>query len=349
MSRNILIITQKVDEQDDLLGFFVDWIGEFAKHFDRVFVITLAEGKYDLPNNVSVYSLGKERNNSKIARFFNFYKYLFKLVPQSSSIFAHMSPVFVIASWPVTFIYRRKIILWYLHRSVTFRLKVAEKLCYKIVTASKESLKFTSDKIIETGHGININKFRTDRNWGNGQLKILSVGRISKIKNYETLIESARILKDKNIDFGLKIIGQPVMAPDFEYFEHLKLLKEKLNLNDSVQFVGFMPHNKIPDYYKESDVVVGLTPKGGIDKAILEGMASGCITITSNNACKKYFGEYSDKLIFEYNNPENLAEKIKNLTLLSIKEKEEVSNFLFFSVTNHHDLAGLISKISGIF
>ena len=146
MSRNILIITQKVDEQDDLLGFFVDWIGEFAKHFDRVFVITLAEGKYDLPNNVSVYSLGKERNNSKIARFFNFYKYLFKLVPQSSSIFAHMSPVFVIASWPVTFIYRRKIILWYLHRSVTFRLKVAEKLCYKIVTASKTQIEQLKNK-----------------------------------------------------------------------------------------------------------------------------------------------------------------------------------------------------------
>ena len=29
--RNLLIITQKVDQEDDLLGFFVDWIIEFKK------------------------------------------------------------------------------------------------------------------------------------------------------------------------------------------------------------------------------------------------------------------------------------------------------------------------------
>ncbi len=348
MSRNILIITQKVDEQDDLLGFFVDWIGEFAKHFDRVFVITLAEGKYDLLDNVSVYSLGKERNNSKIARFFNFYKYLFKLVPQSSVIFAHMSPVFVIASWPVAVIYRRRIILWYLHRSVTFRLKVAEKLCYKIVTAAKESLKFTSDKILETGHGININKFRTDRSWSEGQLKILSVGRISKIKNYETLLNAVKILKDKGIDFGLKIIGQPVMAPDFEYFEHLKLLKEKLNLGDTVQFLGFVPHNKIYDYYKESNVVVGLTPEGGIDKTILEGMASGCIVLTSNKANQKYFGSYTDELIFNHSDHNDLANKMIALKNNSHEHNKNISCFMVESVSDHHQLENLTSKISSL-
>ena len=110
MPKNLLIITQRVDEQDDLLGFFVDWIREFSLHFEKVFVITLAKGKYQLPNNVFVYSLGKESNNSTIARIYNFYKYLFQLVPKSSNIFAHMSPIFVIASWPITRFYRKKII-----------------------------------------------------------------------------------------------------------------------------------------------------------------------------------------------------------------------------------------------
>lgn len=348
MSRNLLIITQKVDEQDDLLGFFVDWINEFAKHFDKVFVITLAKGAYNLPENVFVYSLGKERNNLKIARFFNFYRYLFKLIPQSSGIFAHMSPIFVLASWPATFIYRRKIILWYLHRSVTFRLKMAEKLCYKIVTAARESLKFKSSKIIETGHGINVGKFQTDRNWTDNRLGILSVGRISKIKNYETLLNAVKILKDKGINFGLKIIGQPVMAPDFEYFESLKLLKEKLNLDDTVRFVGFVPHNKIHDYYKESDVVVGLTPEGGIDKTILEGMASGCITVTSNKVNQRYFGSYRNELVFNYSDSEDLAEKIITLKNSSNEYKKNLSDFMVKSVSTHHHLGDVVNRISSL-
>jgi len=125
MSRNILIITQRIDENDDLLGFFVDWVQKFAKNFDKVFVITLAEGKHKLldkrvqdQDEVKILSLGKERGAWKITQFFRFYYYLLKFVPRSDGIFAHMSPIFVIASWPVAFIFRKRIILWYLHRSI---------------------------------------------------------------------------------------------------------------------------------------------------------------------------------------------------------------------------------------
>ena len=344
--RNLLIITQKVDEQDDLLGFFVDWIRGFATKFDKVFVITLAKGSYDLPENVFIYSLGKERGNSKIIRVSNFYRYLFKLVPQSNGIFAHMSPVFVIASWPVSFVFRKKIILWYLHRSVTFRLKLAEKLCYKIVTATKESLKFHSNKIVETGHGISVEKFRTEKKWNSGRLNILSVGRISKIKNFETLIESAKILKEKGIDFEIKIIGKPVMPRDDEYLKHLELLIKSYELGEMINFVGFIPHNKIVPHYKEADMVVGLTPDGGIDKTILEGMASGCVVLTSNSANKKYFGHYSEKLIFNYGDSDDLADKMMIMNNLTSEEKNKIGRLLVESVSQYHNLENLIEKIS---
>ncbi|MEX2033097.1 MAG: hypothetical protein WD889_00860, partial [Candidatus Colwellbacteria bacterium] len=123
--KNLLIITQKVDESDDLLGFFVDWIREFSKNFGEVFVITLAKGSYELPPNVHVFSLGKEKGGSRISRIFGFYGLLFKTMPKVGGVFAHMSPVFAIASWPLAVIYRKRIVLWYLHRSVTVRLRVA--------------------------------------------------------------------------------------------------------------------------------------------------------------------------------------------------------------------------------
>jgi len=344
--KNLLIITREVNEEDDLLGFFIEWIKEFAKHFDRVFVIALAKGNYRLPENVSVYSLGKERGNSKIAMAFNFYKYLFRLVPKSSGIFAHTSATFVIASWPAALLFRKKIILWYLHRSITMKLKIAEKLCYKIVTAAEDSLVgFKSKKIIETGHGINAEEFKTNRNWTDGKIEILSVGRISKIKDYETLIRAALILKDKNIDFNIKIIGRPIMPSDFPYFEHLKFLNEKLNLDDVVKFIGFVPHNNIADYYKKSDIVIGMTPKGGIDKSLLEAMASGALILTSNEEMGRYLGEYSKELIFDYGKPADLADKLTRVINWSPSEKNKTSDFLLDSVKKFHNLENLIEKI----
>lgn len=343
-----MIISQKVDVEDDLLGFFVGWIKEFAKHFDQVFVITLTKGSYQLPDNVSIYSLGKERGNSKIARFFKFYKYLFKLVPRSDGIFAHMSPIFVVASWPVARIYGKKIILWYLHRSVTMRLKIAEKICYKIVTADRESLGLKSRKVVETGHGINTDKFKTKREWADGKIKILSVGRISKIKDYETLLRAAKILKDNDINFSIEIVGRPIMPPDFQYFYFLKSLKEELNLGDEVSFVGLVPYNKIYDYYKKSDIVVGLTPKGGLDKTILEGMASGCLILTSNEVNRKYLSnsKIPDYIpIFSHKNPPDLAEKIMILNKLSQEIKKTLSNFVVESVSKRHSLDNLINQI----
>ncbi len=346
--KNLLIITQKVDEEDDLLGFFVDWIREFSKHFDRISVITLGKGKYDLPANVQVYSLGKEGGSSKFVRLITFYKLLFKLAPKSDGIFAHMSPVFVVASWPVAFIFRKKIILWYLHRSVTLRLKIAEKLSYKIVTAAKESLRFESKKIVETGHGINIDKFKTERDWTGNKLRILSVGRISKIKNYETLIEAAKILKEKGVDFEVKIIGKPVMSKDDEYLESLTSLISSYQLQNIVNLIGFVPHNKIVEYYKNSDLVVGLTPDGGIDKTILEGMASGCIVFTSNSANKKYLGDFYDKLIFGYRDPISLADKLTVLSELSPENKKSRSDFMVQSVSEHHRLENVIKRIASL-
>src|SRR3989338_7648361 len=56
----LLIITQKVNQEDSVLGFFHSWIREFASRFEEVTVICLEKGVYNLPENVEVFSLGKE-------------------------------------------------------------------------------------------------------------------------------------------------------------------------------------------------------------------------------------------------------------------------------------------------
>ena len=62
----LLIITQKVDRNDPILGFFHRWLEEFAKNCEQVTVICLYKREYNLPGNVKVLSLGKESGGGRI-------------------------------------------------------------------------------------------------------------------------------------------------------------------------------------------------------------------------------------------------------------------------------------------
>ena len=346
--KHLIVITQKVDSNEDLLGFFVSWLREMAHQVERVSVITLKAGNYDLPSNVTVYSLGREYGTSKLTQFFRFYYYLFKVIPASNGIFAHMAPVFVIATWPVAMLFRKRIIFWYLHRAVTLRLRIAEKLCYRIVKALKESLSIASKKIIETGHGIDIEAFSSQRSWNTPERwEIISVGRISPIKNLETLIRAATQLREI-MPLHIRIIGQIGRKEEESYLMSLKNLVRTLNIEDLIEFTGVMPYNKLPDIYRQAHITVNLTPRGGLDKVVLESMAAGCLTLTSNPAFKSDFGQYADQLLFSHGDVADLVSKIQHLVALDNNAKEAISEALRQNA-KRHNIPQVIKRILNLF
>ena len=44
----LLVLTQKVDREDDVLGFFHEWLRRFSAQCEAVEVICLYEGAHDL-------------------------------------------------------------------------------------------------------------------------------------------------------------------------------------------------------------------------------------------------------------------------------------------------------------
>src|SRR5690349_983344 len=92
----LLIITQKVDSKDPILGFFHRWIVEFAKNTTKVSVVCLSKGVFNLPSNVSVYSLGKERGGNRISYTYNFFRYIWTLRHEYDAVFVHMNPIYVL-------------------------------------------------------------------------------------------------------------------------------------------------------------------------------------------------------------------------------------------------------------
>ena len=352
--RKLLIITQKVDRSDPILGFFHRWLEEFAKNVEKLTVICLEKGEYNLPENVKVLSLGKEnlnlgsnpssrslgfdpRKTTKLKYLFNFYRHIWRERKNYDTVFVHMNPEYVILGWASWKILGKKIALWYVHKYVNLKLRFAEKLADKIFTASPESFRLPSRKVEITGHGIDVEKFKIQSAGRRTKLSIITAGRISPVKNLETLIEGFSVLQNSKIDFVVKIAGGPAKKSDNIYFEKLKLTVLQKNLQNSVSFAGPISYSRIQDFYHEGDIFVNLSETGSIDKAVLEAMASGITVITSNEAFKSILPV---KYFLENKTPEALAQKIKELFSESRPNLE-----LREIVIRNHSLESLIKKV----
>lgn len=340
--KRIVVICQKVDEKDDLLGFFVAWLRQFARHFDRVDVIALGVWTHDLPGNVRVFSLGKERGSNAFYRLLRLKWLLFRLMPGASAVFCHMSPIFAIATWPFTYLFRSKLVLWYLHRSVTLRLRLALALCDRVVTADADSLRVKNPKIVAVGHGIDTGRFAVPgRQYDASRpLRIIGVGRLAPIKDFGTLIRALALLKERETLCEVRIVGRAINPEHHAEEACLRTLVTNLKLDKLVTFVGYVPYPEMPSQYAWADVAVGCTPPGGLDKALLESMAAGCIAVTSNKVMRGTLGAHADALLFRHGEPADLAGKIQNLNISAL------SPAMVRAVREHHDLERTIGRIS---
>ncbi len=348
----LLIITQKVDLNDDNLGFFHGWLEKFSEKLDKLYIICLAQGDYDLPSNVSVYSLGKEKGVSKIIQLIRLQKNLAQILPKVDGVFIHMCSIYAIASFPLVKIFNKKMILWHVHKSINWKLKLAERYVDKILTASEQSCRLKNREKIEiVGHGVDVELFKPGYspdgvNWNtaleNKKFKILIAGRIAPIKDHETLIRAVDVLvNQKNIqDIKVNIVGSSLEDYEKEYFEKLKNLIQEKRLESYINFLGSVPHSKMPKYYQESDLVINLTSSGSFDKVLLEAMASGCLVLTCNMV---FANILNDKYLFKKKDFQELTEKIIEL------KKVDKSDTLRKIVIKHHNLDNLIEKIVGHF
>jgi glycosyltransferase involved in cell wall biosynthesis len=278
----LLILTQTVDKNDPILGFFHRWIEEFAKHCEKVTVICLEMGKYRLPENVKVLSLGKEKLEAsprpleafiKIKYIINFYCYIWQERKNYDAVFVHMNQIYVILGALVWRSLGKKVGLWYTHKQVSRTLRLAEKMASVIFSASKESFRLKSEKVCVMGHGIDTDFFSPDHSiirdgsW-------LSVGRLMLTKRHDRAIKEAA--KNGN---DLRIIGS---GPEKD---NLVALARKLG--SQVIFLGSMTHEGLRDEYRRSSVLIHRSETGSLDKVVLEAASCGMVVDSTDQAISK--------------------------------------------------------------
>ncbi len=346
--RHLLILTQAVDRSHPVLGFFHEWIASFAGQLNAVTVIALSVGDVDLPHNVKVISLGKEKGRGRAALLAGFIREISKNIRQCDAVFAHMCPVYAIIAAPFARYFHKPLSLWYVHASVTGELFCAEKLVDKIFTASAASFALRSTKVIVTGHGIDTGFFkpapslRTDSSF-----KIISIGRISPVKKHETLIEAVALLADRR-DIGnieARIIGDVGHPGQLPYLSSLKSLVKKHSLENYVIFLGPLPHHDVAGHYQGSDVAVNCSETDSLDKSVLEAMACGRLVITSNGAFHEMLHKDFPELIFKKGDVSDLAKKIILIAGMDVARRRAMENDMRQIVVRDHDLKRLIGKL----
>ncbi|OGF23818.1 hypothetical protein A3H66_03455 [Candidatus Falkowbacteria bacterium RIFCSPLOWO2_02_FULL_45_21] len=342
----LLILTQKVDINDDLLGFMHGWIAEFAKRCDQVTVVCLEKGMFDLPPNVRVLSLGKETGKSKIKYLINFYKQIWRQRENYEAVLAHMNAEYMVLGGLIWRLLGKKTGLWYVHRQINLKLRLAEKLADVIFTASPESFKLKSAKLKIIGHGINLDKFKDNRDIGSEtNFKIIYVGRISRIKNQQLLIEAINILREKGVvNLKVDFVGRPIYQEDESYRNELINLADKYSLNNYVNFTGSVPNKDIAEVYRRADLSVNLCPTGGLDKAVLESMAMGLPVIVFNKAFAPLLKGSGGLILTDLSAPE-LADKICALSTAPKEELNLIGRSLRKKIVDQYSLSDLVKKI----
>lgn len=153
--------------------------------------------------------------------------------------------------------------------------------CHHIITPSESIRQMLRDYGVEgditsVPTGINLAPYaqaqgaavRRKHGWGDDTV-LITVGRLAKEKNFETVIDAAaRVMTDRD-DVRLVIVGGGLEKDSLEAYAR------KSRFSDRIEFTGTVPYEEVPNYLKAADLFVfaSVTETQGL--VTMEAMAAG--------------------------------------------------------------------------
>ena len=202
------------------------------------------------------------------------------------------------------------------------RQKEAFKNMNKIVAISNRTRKSILDiypeyenKIISINNGFDFNLIRKlsleEVKYKKSKSLIVAVGRLVEQKNFNLLIDVAKILNERMVECEILILG------DGEQREMLDKKIKELNLKKMVKLMGYIK-NPYP-YMREADVFCLTSLAEGFPTVIAESLALDCPFVSTRVAGVDELSGYGKCGIVVENKKESIAN-----ALINIIENEEL-------------------------
>jgi len=142
---------------------------------------------------------------------------------------------------------------------------------------------------------------------------IFSTGKLSKLKRFDLVIKSFYYTQKKLKNAFLIIAGQ---GPELR---NLKKMKEYLEIQGKIFFIGEIPRSFVLKLIQKSDLFLFASKSEGFGKSYVEALALDCPLICSRNETVIEVTDTEGAVIIDFENPQLYAEKI--VEVLQNKEK----------------------------
>jgi glycosyltransferase involved in cell wall biosynthesis len=214
-----------------------------------------------------------------------------------------------------------------------------------MISSDEASYPYDKSKLTLVGQGIDLDLFSPNSVPIDHPPLLLSVGRISPIKDLVTLVEAIRLLRQRGHILRCTLVGN---SPDRgnAYEDEVRKRVRASDLEGTVHFTGPVPNHCLTQWYRQCFAHVNCSPADhSLDKAVLEAMACAKPSLSSTLGFKETMGNWANGLLFQYGNPEDLARKIEGLLRFGAAEREEMGLSLRESVMKRHNLEHLADKV----
>ena len=203
--------------------------------------------------------------------------------------------------------------------------------------AAAQLFQIPIEKIPIIHNGIDLTTFSPNHN-NNNSKEILYVGDLEPWKGVNSLIQAMNLLHELNTDFTLKVVGDGSLRHSLE----------AQTTNSNTEFIGQVPHSKIPQLMNNAYAVVLPSLWEGIPTVGLEAMASGTPFIGSNiGGIPEIVTHETTGLLIPPNNPREIVNALLRLTNPQLRKKlvHNARNL----VTKKHAIPKICEKLEHLY
>lgn len=326
----LLVVAQAVDADDALFGFFTGWLKSAASVFDRLSIAGLRVGRYELPQNVSVFPMRSKESRSKTEPIATLMRESWKRRNEYDAVFVRGDAQYVALLGWWWMLLRKPVVFWYTHvtaRSLWFWLAVP--WASRVVTAVSESNPLTS--AIRIGHHIDTNRFvPTDRPERVPPV-LLIFGRVSPVKRVEWILDALRPMAESG-KIKIRIVGS---ASDGETAKRVRA-HVGANIEWDEQAV---PGDRATEIYTSADLLVNATD-GSMDKVIIEAAASGLAVFA---ATKGHFAS------MQFLTQQELRQSVETYLALDAEQRKRIKEQLRAWAESSHGITGHLERLRRVF
>jgi glycosyltransferase involved in cell wall biosynthesis len=335
----VIFFTPKVDNLDPLFGHSIDWIQSFCPRVDKlsVYAVHVSKSTSLDDKNLSVFEIGGGSLVIRIKAILLLLKVSLRIAfsgGKNKLVIYHMAKEPALVLGPLLKIFKVRQVLWYSHSASSKSLRFVHYFINEVYTPTVVSYPICDKKVKVSGHGIDSSKFCITNPQVRNIHNIVSLGRISRIKHLERIIQ---VFPTDSIT--LEFIGRIM---DEEYKLELETIARARKIN--IHIKGEVAYKDIPSIFRRASICYTGSPKT-LDKAAVQAAMCGCFVISEETEALESLGMAGFWNRLGFMSIPALEQQLKEILKLDSvtmeRERKAISSF----TREKHDLNRLIELI----